>query len=75
MLSPLVNLCIWPLIQYVVSRVLPNSQPTHPQAPPYDVGLVTIDPHIPIIPMHVGENMVEDVLWMGGRVLTLSSRI
>jgi hypothetical protein len=63
------------LKQYVVSRVLPSSQPTHPQSPPYDVGLVTIDLHMPIIPMHVGENIVEDVLWMGGWVLTLSLRI
>jgi hypothetical protein len=55
--------------------MLLNNQPTHVQAPPYDVRLVTIDPHMPIIPMHVGENIVEDVLWMGGPVLALSSRI
>ncbi len=63
------------LKRYAVSRMLLNNQPTHVQAPPYDVRLVTIDPHMPIIPMHVGENIVEDVLWMGGPVLALSSRI
>ncbi len=63
------------LKRYVVSRMLPNDKPTHVQTPPYDVRLVTIDPHMPIIPMHVGENIVDDVLWMGGWVLTLSSRI
>ncbi len=63
------------LKQYVVSKMLPNSQPTHPQAPPYDIRLVIIDPHMPIILMHVGENIVEDLLWMGVQVLTLSLRI
>jgi hypothetical protein len=32
------------------------------QAPPFDVGLVAIDPHVVVIPIHVGKNLVEDVL-------------
>jgi hypothetical protein len=37
------------LIQYVVSRISPSSQPTHPQGPPFDVGLVAIDLHMVVI--------------------------
>jgi len=48
---------------YMVFRVFPNSQPTHPQAPPSNVGLVIIDLHMAIIPMCVGKNIVEDVGW------------
>ncbi len=36
------------------------------QAPPFDVGLVAIDPHMVVIPIHVGKNLVEDVLLDGG---------
>ncbi len=36
------------------------------QAPPFDVGLVAIDPHMAVIPIHVGKNLVEDVLLDGG---------
>jgi hypothetical protein len=59
----------------MVSRVSPNSQPTHPQAPAYDVGSVAINPHMVVIPVHVGKNIVEDVLLDGGSSLTLSPRI
>ncbi len=59
----------------MVSKVSPNSQPTHLEAPPFDVGPVAIDPHMVIIPLHVGKNIVEDVLLDGGSSLTLSSRI
>jgi len=59
------------LKQYVVYRVLLSSQPNHPQAPPFDVGLVIIDLHKVIILMHVRKNIVEDVLLDGGWVLTL----
>jgi hypothetical protein len=48
------------LKQYVVSRVFPSSQPTHLQTPPYDVGSMAI------ILVHVGKNLVEDVLLDGG---------
>ncbi len=37
------------LKQYVISRVSPNIQPTHPQGPPSDVGLVAIDLRMVII--------------------------
>ncbi len=46
----------------MVSRVFPSSQPTHLQVPPFDVGLVVIDPHMAIIPIHVGKTLVEDVM-------------
>jgi hypothetical protein len=36
------------------------------QAPPFDVGLVAIDPQVVVIPIHVGKNLVEDVLLDGG---------
>jgi hypothetical protein len=36
------------------------------QAPPFDVRLVAIDPHMTVIPIHVGKNLVEDVLLDGG---------
>jgi hypothetical protein len=51
---------------YVVSRVSPNSRPTHLQAPPSNVRLVSIDLHMVIILVHVGKNIVEDVLLDGG---------
>ncbi len=54
------------LKQYVVSRVLPSSQPTNPQAPPSDVGSITVDPHMAIILVHVRKNIVQDVLLDGG---------
>jgi hypothetical protein len=54
------------LKQYVVSRVSSNSKPTHPQAPPYDVGSIATNPHMAIILVHVGKNVVEDVLLDGG---------
>jgi len=50
----------------VVSKVFPNSQLTHPQGPASNVGLVVIDPHMAVILMHVGKNIVEDVLLDGG---------
>jgi hypothetical protein len=43
-----------------------SSQPTHSQAPPFDVWLNVINPHMAIISMHVGENLMEDVLWDEG---------
>ncbi len=45
----------------MVSRVSPSSQPTHSQAPPFDVRLININPHMAIILMNVGKNLVEDV--------------
>ncbi len=54
------------LKQYVVSRVLPNNQSTHLQAPPFDVKLVTVDPQMAIILVHVKKNIVEVVLLDGG---------
>jgi len=35
--------------QYMVSKISLNSQPTHLQGPPSNVGLVAIDPHMAII--------------------------
>jgi hypothetical protein len=46
--------------------VSPSSEPTQPQAPPFDVGLVVIDSQMAIILVHVGKNIVEDVLLNGG---------
>jgi hypothetical protein len=54
------------LKQYVVSKVSPNSQPTHPQAPPFDVRSVIINPHMVVILVHVGKNLMEDVMLDGG---------
>jgi hypothetical protein len=53
------------LKQYVVSRISLSNQPTHHQAPPSNVILVTINPHMAVIPVHVGKNIVEDVLFDG----------
>jgi hypothetical protein len=39
---------------------------THLQGPPFDVGLVAIDPHMTVIHVHVRKNIVEDVLLDGG---------
>ncbi len=50
----------------MVFRIFPNSQLTHPQPPPSYVRSVAIDPHMAIIPVHVGKNLVEDVLLDGG---------
>lgn len=50
----------------MVSKAFPNSQPTHVQGPPFDVSLVAINPHMVIIQMHVGKNIMEDVLLDGG---------
>ncbi len=54
------------LKQHVVFRMSPSSQLAHPQAPPFDVGLVVIDLDMAIISMHVGKNIVKDVLLDGG---------
>jgi hypothetical protein len=50
------------LEQYAVSRKSPSSQPTHHQAPPFDAWLVIINPHMAIILVHVGKNILEGVL-------------
>jgi len=50
----------------VVSKISLNSQPTHPQGPPSNVGLVAINPHMAIIQVHMGKYIVEDVLLDGG---------
>jgi hypothetical protein len=52
----------------VVFKIFPNSQPTHLQGPPSNVGLVVINPHIVVIPMHVGKNIVEDAMLDGESV-------
>jgi hypothetical protein len=54
------------LKQYLVFRMLPSGQPTHPQAPSFDVRLIIINLHMAIILVHVGKNIVEDVLLDGG---------
>jgi len=54
------------LKQCLVFKMSPNGQPTHPQVPPSDVGSIVIDPHTIIILVHVGKNIVEDVLLDGG---------
>jgi hypothetical protein len=53
------------LKQYVVFRTSPGSQPTHPQAPPFDVKLVITNLHMALILVHVGKNLMEDVLLDG----------
>ncbi len=52
--------------QYVVFRVSLGNQPTRPPAPPFDVRSITIDLHKAAILVHVGKNIVEDVLLDGG---------
>jgi len=54
------------LKQYVVFIISPNSQPTHLQAQPFDVRSVVVDPHMAINQVHLGKNLVEDVLLDGG---------
>jgi hypothetical protein len=44
----------------------PISQLAHPQAPPFDVGSVVINSNMVIILVHVGKNIVKDVLLDGG---------
>jgi hypothetical protein len=39
--------------QYVVSKMSLNSQPIHPQASPFDVRLVVINPNMAVISVHV----------------------
>jgi hypothetical protein len=45
--------------------VFPNSQPTHFQSPPSDVGSIAIEDMV-VIQVHMGKNIVEDVLLDGG---------
>jgi hypothetical protein len=56
------------LKQYMVFKVSPNSQPTHLQGPPSNVRLVVMNPHMVVIPMHVGKNIMEDVMLDGESV-------
>ncbi len=56
------------LKQYMVSKVSPSIQPTHLQGPPSNVRLVVMNPHMVVIPMHVGKNIVEDVMLDGESV-------
>jgi hypothetical protein len=44
----------------------PGSQLAHLQAQPFDVGSIAIDPDMAIILVHVGKNIVKDVLLDGG---------
>jgi hypothetical protein len=53
------------LKQYVVSRISLSNQPTHHQAPPSNVRLVVINPHMVVILVHVGKNIVENILLDG----------
>jgi hypothetical protein len=53
------------LKQNVVSRIILSSQPTHHQALFSYVRFVVINPHMAIIPMHVGKTIVEDNLLDG----------
>jgi len=50
----------------VVFKVSPSSKPTHLQAPPSKVRSLVIDLHMAVILVHVGKNIVEDVLLDGG---------
>jgi hypothetical protein len=50
----------------MVSKMSLSSQPTHPQAPPSNVRSVVIDFHMAVISVHVGKNIMEDVLLDGG---------
>jgi hypothetical protein len=43
------------LKQYVVSKMSLSSQPTHPQAPPSNVGSIVINPDMAILSVHVGK--------------------
>jgi hypothetical protein len=54
------------LKEYVASKVSPSSQPTHLQGPPSNVCSIVIDLHMAIIHVHVGKNIMEDVLLDGG---------
>jgi hypothetical protein len=62
------------LKQYAVSKLSPNSQPTNPQAPPCDLGLVTIDLHMAIILVHARKNIVEDVMLDGGSSVNIITK-
>jgi len=53
------------LKQYMFSKVFPNSQPTHLQSPPSNVRLVVMNPHMVVISMRVGKNIMEDVMLDG----------
>lgn len=63
-LGQLRHLCL-NLKHNVLSRISLSSQPTHHQTPPSNVRLVVINPHMEVIPMHMGKNIVEDVLLDG----------
>jgi hypothetical protein len=41
------------LKQYAVSTLFPNNQPTHVQAPPFNVNSINIDPQMVVILVHV----------------------
>ncbi len=47
-------------------KIFLSSQPTLPQHPPFNVSLVAINLHVAIIQVHMGKNIVEDVLLDGG---------
>ncbi len=50
----------------MVFKVSPNSQPTHLQGPPSNVGSIALNPRMEIIQVHMGKNIMEDVLLDGG---------
>jgi hypothetical protein len=50
----------------MASIISPSSQPTHLQGPPFDVGSIVIDLHMVVIHVHMGKNIIEDVLLDGG---------
>jgi hypothetical protein len=57
---------------YVVSKVYHSSQPTPLQGPPSNVVSITIDLHMVIIYVHVGKNLVKDVLLDGGSSVNIT---
>ncbi len=54
------------LKQYILTRLSPLPKPNHPLKSKTNVASIAIDLHMDVIPIHVGKNLVKDVLFDGG---------
>ncbi len=63
------------LKQYVLTWLSPLPKPSHPLKLKITTASTTKDPHMAVIPIHVGKNLVENMLLNGDPELILLLRI
>jgi hypothetical protein len=59
------------LKQHVLSKVFPSKILVLPKLPSTTVATINMNPHIAMIPICVGKNLVDDVLLDGGLIINM----